>query len=214
MYLGKHALLAAAVIGASTVSAQTTRTQRPVGGFIPGSYFNNCPECGAQYLGSQHSLRCEVCGKCREDEYLFASSTREIGLNEAGEPIFSRHLPAVSTKWLEDYYQQHSIAERFAQHGIPLLFQNPIAEAPSLGIGQILNHHYPSPLTIAEEIRGISDKLRDQIKWDSVSFCIHWGGEKKERTRWQARVGMYEKALTKRRKASKAARKARKKSRN
>jgi hypothetical protein len=213
----KHGLLyASALLGAGLLTAQTTRTQRPVGGFIPGDYFNTCPICEGRYMGSKHSMCCEVCGKCREDEYLTGNSLRQIQLNELDEVISSCHVPAVNTKWLEahgkhdsrldpilivggDHFHHIELAERFAQQGIPLLFQAP-REHVGLKLGDVLNEHWPAPLP---------------VEFPEIPYSVSYysGDRPQERNRWAARGGMYEKALTKRRKANKAAKKARKKSR-
>jgi hypothetical protein len=234
----KHslALSAALLLGPLALLAQTTRVQRPVGGFIPGDYFSDCPVCESRYLGSKHSVCCEVCGKRREDEYLFANSTREVAVDQAGDPIFTRHLPAVDTKWLaahgkEHYYadpvclvgpvthyQHIALAERFAQHGIGTIFHvEPERYRQPL---RTLNDHWPDSLPVRDTLDELRDLLveRNQEKLpvfpSQYQVSYSYGGNGQPRQRWQARGGMFEKALTKRRKANKAAKKARKKSRN
>lgn len=224
-------LYASLLLGSMSASAQTTRVQRAVGGFLPGDYFNNC-HCGARYLGHKHSAQCETCGKCYEDEMLTGSSMREVTLNDHGHAIAVAHVDIGDLHYGKDSlgpvnighieymghqlpYERLTAADILTDSQTRAYDTRPIVLVGGEPVGRLvnyLNQHWPEPFPVDAELAKFSVAIREME--ESWIHCNFYNGEDRpNRQRWKARVGQYENAHVKRRKANKAAKKARKKSR-
>jgi hypothetical protein len=230
--------MAAAILGAGFISAQTsspTRTQTARFGFIPGDYFNTCPICESKYLGSKHSMRCEVCAQRAEDEYLVGNSysaqvdTYREALADSLQPLplgigCVEHRGKVLHYTPEDgivFINGEPVEQRRYAAAIDpfdLTDMRPIIFRDGVPLGRIDKDNWPPniykdfPLFEPQEII-YPVEFPEKLAYSTNCSFYYGDTGKPERQRWKGRVGKFENALAKRRKANKAAKKAKRKTR-